>query len=723
MDTLSPSSPVVSKTFSPSTINAGGTALLTITIRNTHALVSATLTTLFTDLYPTGLVNASPSSFVTTTGCSAGVASATPNLGTLTLPIGTLIPQASTCTITVVVTSSVGGTVTNTIAPASLTTSVGTNSITVSAVIGVIPTVNLSVTKLSNTTTVATGATTTFSFVISNAGPSTLTNASFVDTLPSQFGNAQSLGSAVSGSAVTGTFTISGTTIQGSVTIPSGGRVTVTVQVTAISTGSYTNTLTVLVPAGTTNLGSSTATASGTVTNVVNLGVSKLVGSSTVAVGGTTSFTLVVTNAGPSTLTSSINDTLPSQFTSTIARVSSSVNGSASTANFTLVAGVFAGSVTIASGGTVTVTIEVTAVTVGSYTNTLTVLIPAGTTNNGSTTATVPGTVTSAPANMSTSFAGFPASAPVNTVVNGTANFVNVNTAANATATSATFTLQLPTGLVTANVTVTSALLGTGVYNSTTGVVTFNTATLAIDAPGATVSASISFLQTSTGVAGTGTTGAVNDTVAANNTNTFSVLASAADMSVSFAGFPSSATAGTTVTGTVSFANISTTPSSTATSVTVTLKLKPGLPTGNVTVTSAILGVGVYDSVTGVVTFPTSPPNVTPGQTITASISFVQTSTNVVGTATAASVNDTNSSNNTTTFIIAAGNNATLSGRVFQDVRRNKVFDAGIDLPIANFRAEVIRVTGSTTTVIGSGLTDEGLAELKISKHPNSLSA
>jgi uncharacterized repeat protein (TIGR01451 family) len=238
MDTLSPSSPVVSKTFSPSTINAGGTALLTITIRNTHALVSATLTTLFTDLYPTGLVNASPSSFVTTTGCSAGVASATPNLGTLTLPIGTLIPQASTCTITVVVTSSVGGTVTNTIAPGSLTTSVGTNSITVSAVIGVIPTVNLSVAKLSNTTTVATGATTTFSFVISNAGPSTLTNASFVDTLPSQFGNAQSLGSAVSGSAVTGTFTISGTTIQGSVTIPSGGLVTVTVQVTAISTGS-----------------------------------------------------------------------------------------------------------------------------------------------------------------------------------------------------------------------------------------------------------------------------------------------------------------------------------------------------------------------------------------------------------------------------------------------------------------------------------------------------
>ena len=353
-----------------------------------------------------------------------------------------------------------------------------------------------------------------------------------------------------------------------------------------------------------------------------------------------------------------------------------------------------------------TVTIEVSALSTGNYTNTVTVTVPAGTTNNGSTSAAVAGTVTNAPADMSASFAGFPASAPVNTVVNGTANFVNINTAANATATSATFTLQLPAGLNPANVTVTSALLGTGVYNSITGVVTFNTATLAIVAPGATVSASISFLQTTTGVAGTGTTSAINDTNAANNTGTFRVIESSADMRASFAGFPSSAPAGTTVTGTVSFANISSTPSSTATSVTVTLKLKPGLPTGSVTVTSVILGIGLYNSVTGVVTFPTSPPNVTPGQTISASITFIQTNTGVIGTATAASANDINASNNTATFSVSAGNNASLSGRVFLDVVRNKVFDAGTDTPIANFRAEVIKVVGTTTTVFGSAITD-----------------
>ena len=195
---------------------------------------------------------------------------------------------------------------------------------------------------------------------------------------------------------------------------------------------------------------------------------------------------------------------------------------------------------------------------------------------------------------MSASFAGFPASAPVNTVVNGTANFVNINTAANATATSATFTLQLPAGLVTANVTVTSALLGTGVYNSITGVVAFNPSTLAIVAPGATVSASISFLQTTTGVAGTGTTSAINDTIAGNNTATFSVAASAANMSASFAGFPASAPVNTVVNGTANFVNIDTAANATATSATFTLQLPAGLVTANVTVTSALLGTGVY---------------------------------------------------------------------------------------------------------------------------------
>jgi hypothetical protein len=88
--------------------------------------------------------------------------------------------------------------------------------------------------------------------------------------------------------------------LPAAVTIASGGTVTVTIEVTAISTGTYTNTLTVLVPAATINLGATherrwlarwpTWSTSAP---------SKLVGSVTVAQGLTTSFTLVVSNAGP----------------------------------------------------------------------------------------------------------------------------------------------------------------------------------------------------------------------------------------------------------------------------------------------------------------------------------------------------------------------------------------------------------------------------------------
>ena len=74
--------------------------------------------------------------------------------------------------------------------------------------------------------------------------------------------------------------------------------------------------------------------------------------------------------------------------------MASAVNGSASTANFSVSgSGAFAGSVTIASGGTVTVTIEVTAISTGTYTNTLTVLVPATTINLGATESAVAGTV------------------------------------------------------------------------------------------------------------------------------------------------------------------------------------------------------------------------------------------------------------------------------------------------------------------------------------------
>jgi hypothetical protein len=297
------------------------------------------------------------------------------------------IASGGTVTVTIEVTAISTGTYTNTLTVLVPATTINLGA-TQSAVAGtVVNVVNITPSKLVGSVTVAQGLTTSFTLVVSNAGPGTLTG-SLNDSIPANFSTTLArVASAVNGSASTANFSVSGSgAFAGSVTIASGGTVTVTIEVTAISTGTYTNTLTVLVPATTINLGATQSAVAGTVVNVVNITPSKLVGSVTVAQGLTTSFTLVVSNAGPGTLTGSLNDSIPANFSTTLARVASAVNGSASTANFSVSgSGAFAGSVTIASGGTVTVTIEVTAISTGTYTNTLTVLVPATTINLGAT--------------------------------------------------------------------------------------------------------------------------------------------------------------------------------------------------------------------------------------------------------------------------------------------------------------------------------------------------
>ena len=205
MDTVSPSRPTISKAFSLSTINAGGTALLTVSITNNHALTSATLTTLFTDIYPTGLVNASPSS-VTTIGCSAGAATATPTTDFLTLPSATLVPPASTCTISAVVTSSLSGTATNIIDAGSLTTNLGTNANASTAVLVVTPVSDVAI-ALSAPASSTPGQTLTVSVVITNAGPSTAQAVSAVITKPDGSTQTLTVGALAAGASSTTTIT------------------------------------------------------------------------------------------------------------------------------------------------------------------------------------------------------------------------------------------------------------------------------------------------------------------------------------------------------------------------------------------------------------------------------------------------------------------------------------------------------------------------------------
>jgi uncharacterized repeat protein (TIGR01451 family) len=127
--------------------------------------------------------------------------------------------------------------------------------------------------------TIAVGGTTSFTIVIGNTGPSTMTTASIVDTLPSNLTATQVSSDTGGGATVPTAFNLSGTTVRGSVTIPTGGTVTVTVVVQATGANGYTNTVTLTPLVGVTNLGSSTATAPGTATVQVTPSLTKAVAS------------------------------------------------------------------------------------------------------------------------------------------------------------------------------------------------------------------------------------------------------------------------------------------------------------------------------------------------------------------------------------------------------------------------------------------------------------
>jgi uncharacterized repeat protein (TIGR01451 family) len=131
-----PQRPTISKNFAPDPIGANGASTLTVTLTNPNA--SALTGATFTDLFPTTpgqMTVASPLSAATT--CAAGTLSENDAIdGDTTLEAGdgsvrlsgATIPGSSSCTVTINVTATVGGTYTNTIAAGALVTSGGTNA-------------------------------------------------------------------------------------------------------------------------------------------------------------------------------------------------------------------------------------------------------------------------------------------------------------------------------------------------------------------------------------------------------------------------------------------------------------------------------------------------------------------------------------------------------------------------------------------------------------------
>ncbi len=445
---------------------AGAVADLAITKTNGAASVVPGATTTYlvvvTNLGPSpaggaSVVDTFPAAITAATWTAVGANGATcPASGVGSINATVDLPVSGSCTFTVVATISAGatGTLVNTATvspPAGVTDPVlANNSATDSdPIVPAVVVADLSVTKTDGVTTVVAGTTTTYTIAVANAGPDAAPNATLTDTLPAQ-ATFNSLTAPAGWSCVTPAVGATGTITCSNPSFASGGSATFTLSVTVApatpSGTTLTNTAIVASGASDPTPGNNTATDVDTVTASADLAVVKSNGVNGVTSGTPTTYTVTVTNSGPSTVTGAIL-TDPA-----VAGLSKTAVACAAPPG-TCVSAPTAGQLeagfalpTLASGATyrITVTANVTAAS-GSVSNTATVTLPAGVTDptpgNNSSTDTDPVT----PATVNADLAVTKTDGTATVVAGGTTTYTIVITNAGPDAApNATLTDTLP---------------------------------------------------------------------------------------------------------------------------------------------------------------------------------------------------------------------------------------------------------------------------------------
>lgn len=253
---------------------------------------------------------------------------------------------------------------------------------------------DLAITKTNGVATVNAGGTTTYTVRATNNGPATITGAILSD--PAVIGLSKTV---VACSATAGQCATAPTIPElegGAFALPSlaSGQfyeITVTATVTA-TIGNVTNTATIAAPAGGTDTNPLNNSASDidTVTPVADLVISKNDGVTSLNAGGTTTYTIRVTNNGPSSVANAVlSDPAVTGLTKT-GVACSATPGQCSTAP--TIDELEGGSFTLPDLGSgqfyeITVSATVSASS-GNVTNSATVTPPAGTTNPGTSCVT-----------------------------------------------------------------------------------------------------------------------------------------------------------------------------------------------------------------------------------------------------------------------------------------------------------------------------------------------
>jgi uncharacterized repeat protein (TIGR01451 family) len=238
---------------------------------------------------------------------------------------------------------------------------------------------DLSITKTDGVTTATPGGSVTYTITASNAGPSNAPGSTVADTFQASLTCTWTCVGAGGG-----TCTASGSgNINDSANLPSGGSVTYTATCTiaASATGTLSNTATVTATGGVTDPtpGNNSATDTDTLAASADLSITKTDGVTTATPGGSTTYTIVASNSGPSdALASTVADTFPASLTCTWTCVGAG-GGTCTAAG----AGNINDTVDLPSGGSVTYTAicTISIAATGTLSNTATVTEPSGVTD------------------------------------------------------------------------------------------------------------------------------------------------------------------------------------------------------------------------------------------------------------------------------------------------------------------------------------------------------
>jgi len=262
-----------------------GASNITYTITTGNNGPSPATNVILTDTLPAGVT-------LVSTISGADSSCNTTALPTITCPLLSISSGASVTT-TIVVKPNAAGTFTNSarVAGTEPDPNPANNSASASAVVN--PVADLSLAETAAPPTVSAGNNVTFSFTVTNAGPSPATDVTISDALPA------------------GLTLVSATPSQGSCTalpcnlgnVATGASATLTVVAKALAAGNFTNTGTVSATEFDPNAANNTASAPFTVLASADLAISITSAPAAPVVGLNLTFTVKVINNGPSPAT------------------------------------------------------------------------------------------------------------------------------------------------------------------------------------------------------------------------------------------------------------------------------------------------------------------------------------------------------------------------------------------------------------------------------------